>query len=70
MLTIVNFNYVMEKRGWTRGRFEQQGLFQENQQAGTYNNPKLYPKQCSIHTRARFYNKRLWAFQWSPFLHM
>ena len=44
MLTIVNFNYVMEKRGWTRGRFEQQGGFQENQQAGTYNNPKLYPK--------------------------
>jgi hypothetical protein len=33
MLTIVNFNYVVEKRGWTRGRFEQQGGFQENQQA-------------------------------------
>ena len=26
--------------------------------------------QCSLHTRARFYNKRLWAFQWSSFLHM
>jgi hypothetical protein len=23
--------------------------------------------QYSLHTRARFYNKRLWAFQWSSF---